>query len=168
MRRYVTTTACNIWRQIACSFQAKCGNVLLIAKNIWNPAFFSNPVGESGQKGSCMLFTFFRPKALLRGTLPSRPNKGVCPPSRKHLQNKEFSVQYVYNLATRKEKKTNKHLAGKSKWQNINIKVKENKTRIRIKISEFYKWYSSNTVDIRSARRLFRRYFGLFIFSWLK
>ena len=88
-----------------------------------------------------MLITFFRPKALLRGTLPSRPNKGVFPPSGKHLQNKEFSVQYVYN-----------------------IKVKENKTRITIKISEFYKWYSSNTVNIRSARCLFRRYFGLFFF----
>ena len=35
--------------------------------------------------------------------------------------------------------------------QNINVKDwKENKTRI--KISEFYKWYSSNTVDIKLAR----------------
>ena len=95
--------------------------------------------------------------------LPSRPNKGVPPPSGNHLQNKEFSVQYAYNPAARKMK--NKQTAGKSKWQTINIKVTENKTRIRIKINEFYKWCSSNTVDIRSARScLFRRYFGSFFF----
>ena len=51
MRRYVTTTACNFWRQIACSVQAKCGNVLLIGKkNIWNLAIFSIPVGDLGKK----------------------------------------------------------------------------------------------------------------------
>ena len=31
-REKVINTACNFWRQIACSFQAKSGNVLLIAK----------------------------------------------------------------------------------------------------------------------------------------
>ena len=36
--------------------------------------------------------------ALLRGTLPSRPNKGVPSfqaPFRKQLQNKEFSMPYI-------------------------------------------------------------------------
>ena len=74
------------------------------------------------------------------------------------------------NISSTARKKTT--LAGKSKWntqkprilfnqrQNINVKDwKENKTRI--KISEFYKWYSSNTVDIKSARYLI---FSLFFF----
>ena len=41
--------------------------------------------------------------ALLRGTLPSRPNKGV-PPFRKQLQNKEFSMPYI---TYRSKEKTN-------------------------------------------------------------
>ena len=68
--------------------------------------------------------------ALLRGTLPSGPHKGV-PPSGKHLHNKEFSMQYIIY---RSKKKT---LAGESKWntktknvflfnqrQNIKVKLK--------------------------------------------
>ena len=44
--------------------------------------------------------------------------------------------------------------------QNINVKDrKENKTRI--KLSDLYKWYSSNTVDIKLARYLI---FSLFFF----
>ena len=61
----VITTACNFWRQIACSFLVKSGNVLLLdkkKKKDWNPAIFSNPVRESGQKSSGMLITFFRPE----------------------------------------------------------------------------------------------------------
>ena len=37
----VITTACNFWRQIACSFQVMSGNILFLdKKNIWNPALF--------------------------------------------------------------------------------------------------------------------------------
>ena len=40
----VIITACNFWRQIACSSQVMSGNVLLLGqKNIWFPPFFQNP-----------------------------------------------------------------------------------------------------------------------------
>ena len=102
-----------------------------------------------------------------------------CPPSRKHLQNEELSMQYM--MYRSKEKKTiiswkikMKHknqqyfsFSSKTKYQSrsrLLIKVKENKTRI--KITEFYKWCSSNTGDIKSVIYSFRRFFifGLFIF----
>ena len=48
--------------------------------------------------------------------------------------------------------------------QRQNIKVKDGKeNKTRIKISEFYKWYSSNTIDIKLAKYFT---FSLF-FSWL-
>ena len=43
--------------------------------------------------------------------------------------------------------------------QRQNIKVKDGKeNKTRIKISDFYKWYSSNTVDIKLARYFFLVY----------
>ena len=60
----VITTACNFWRQIACSFLVKSGNVLLLGKKKkkWNLVIFSNPARGSGQKSSRMLSTFFHPE----------------------------------------------------------------------------------------------------------
>ena len=40
--------------------------------------------------------------ALLRGTLPSGPHKGV-PPSGKHRHNKEFSMQYIIYRSKKKK-----------------------------------------------------------------
>ena len=52
----------------------------------------------------------------------------------------EQRILRAIRILSGRSKEKNKHtLAGKSKLQNINIKVKENKTRITIKISEFYK-----------------------------
>ena len=56
----VITTACNFWRQIACSFQVTSGNKIFEI-----PPFFSNPARGSGQKSSRMLITFFRPEGVL-------------------------------------------------------------------------------------------------------
>ena len=47
----VITTACNFWRQIACSFLVKSGNVLLLGKKIFEilPIFQTRP-GDLGKK----------------------------------------------------------------------------------------------------------------------
>ena len=48
----VITTACNFWRQIACSFLVKSGNVLLLdkKKKIKIPPFFQTRPGDLGKK----------------------------------------------------------------------------------------------------------------------
>ena len=47
----VITPACNFWRQIACSFQVKSGNVLLLAKKSFEiPPFFQTRPGDLGRK----------------------------------------------------------------------------------------------------------------------
>ena len=47
----VITTACNFWRQIACSFLVKSGNILFFGKKIFEiPPFFQNRPGDLGQK----------------------------------------------------------------------------------------------------------------------
>ena len=72
----VITTACNIWRQIACSFQVMSRNILILGKkNIWNPPIFSNPARGSGQKSSRILSTFFRPESPYAISLV-RPKSG--------------------------------------------------------------------------------------------
>ena len=58
----VITTACNFWRQIACSFQVLSGNILFFAKKYLKSAIFLNPARGSGQKSLRMLITFFRPE----------------------------------------------------------------------------------------------------------
>ena len=47
----VITTACNFWRQIACSFLVKSGNILLLGKKIFEiPPFFQTRLGDLGKK----------------------------------------------------------------------------------------------------------------------
>ena len=47
----VITTAYNFWRQIACSFQVKSGNVLLLGKKSFEiPLFFQTQTGDLGKK----------------------------------------------------------------------------------------------------------------------
>ena len=59
----VITTACNFWRQIACSVQVISRNMIFLGKKIFEiPPFFSDPARGSGQKSSRMLITFFRPE----------------------------------------------------------------------------------------------------------
>ena len=47
----VITTACNFWRQIACSFQVMSGNILFSGKKIFEiPPFFQTRLGDLGKK----------------------------------------------------------------------------------------------------------------------
>ena len=47
----VITTACNVWRQIACSFQVMGGNILFLGKKIFEiPPFFQTRPGDLGKK----------------------------------------------------------------------------------------------------------------------
>ena len=47
----VITTACNFWRQIACSFQVMSGNILFLGNKIFEiPPFFQTRPGDLGQK----------------------------------------------------------------------------------------------------------------------
>ena len=47
----VITTACNLWRQIACSFQVMSGNIIFLGKKIFeNPPFFQTRPGDLGRK----------------------------------------------------------------------------------------------------------------------
>ena len=47
----VITTACNFWRQIACSFQIMSGNILFLGNKIFEiPPFFQTPPGDLGKK----------------------------------------------------------------------------------------------------------------------
>ena len=63
----VITTACNFWRQIACSLQVMSGNILYLSKRMFEiqPLFQTRP-GDLGKKGSRMLITFFRPEMRLQ------------------------------------------------------------------------------------------------------
>ena len=61
----IITTACNFWRQIACSFQVMSGNILFLGNKIFEiPPFFQTRPGDLG-KSSRMLSTFFRPEGSL-------------------------------------------------------------------------------------------------------
>ena len=47
----VITTACNFWRQIACSFQVMSGNILFLGNKIFEiPPFFQTRPGDRGKK----------------------------------------------------------------------------------------------------------------------
>ena len=47
----VITTACNFWRQIACSFQVMSGNILFLGNKIFEiPPFFQTRPGDLGEK----------------------------------------------------------------------------------------------------------------------
>ena len=47
----VITTACNFWRQIACSFQVMSGNILFLGKKSFEiPPFFQTRPGDLGRK----------------------------------------------------------------------------------------------------------------------
>ena len=47
----VITTACNFWRQIACSFQVMSGNILFLGNKIFEiPPFFQTRPGDLGKK----------------------------------------------------------------------------------------------------------------------
>ena len=47
----VITTACNFWRQIACSFQFMSGNIFFLGKKIFEiPPFFQTWPGDLGKK----------------------------------------------------------------------------------------------------------------------
>ena len=47
----VITTACNFWRQIACSFQVISGNILFFGQKIFEiPPFFQTRPGDLGRK----------------------------------------------------------------------------------------------------------------------
>ena len=61
----VITTACNFWRQVACSFQVKSGNVLLLGKKSFEiPPFFQTRPGDLGKKvHACSLrFSALKPE----------------------------------------------------------------------------------------------------------
>ena len=46
----VITTACNFWRQIACSFQVMSGNILFLGNKIFEiPPFFQTRPGDLGE-----------------------------------------------------------------------------------------------------------------------
>ena len=47
----VITTACNFWRQIACSFQVMSGNIVFLGNKIFEiPPFFQTRQGDLGKK----------------------------------------------------------------------------------------------------------------------
>ena len=47
----VITTACNFWRQIACSFQVMSGNILFLGNKLFEiPPFFQTLPGDLGKK----------------------------------------------------------------------------------------------------------------------
>ena len=47
----VITTACNFWRQVACSFQVMSGNILFLGSKIFEiPPFFQTRPGDLGKK----------------------------------------------------------------------------------------------------------------------
>ena len=59
----VITTACNFWRQIACSFKFMSRNILILGKKIFEiPPFSQTRPGDLGKKSSRMLIMFFRPE----------------------------------------------------------------------------------------------------------
>ena len=58
----VITTACNFWREIACSFQVMSGNILFLGKKIFEiPPFFQTRPGDLDKKvHACSLSFSFR------------------------------------------------------------------------------------------------------------
>ena len=70
----VITTACNFWRQIACSFQVMSGNILFLGNKIFEiPPFFQTRPGDLGKKVHACSLRFSALKVLigLRTTGPS-------------------------------------------------------------------------------------------------
>ena len=62
----VITTACNFWRQNACSFQVMSGNILFLGNKIFEiPPFFQTRPGDLGKKVHACSLRF---SALKRGT----------------------------------------------------------------------------------------------------
>ena len=68
----VMTTACNVWRQIACSFWVKRGNVLLLSKIFEIPPFFQTRPGYLGKKEYACLLRFSALKSQVGGNLLSQ------------------------------------------------------------------------------------------------
>ena len=55
----VITTACNFWRQIACSFQVMSGNILFLGNEVFEiPPFFQTWPGDLGKKVHACLLRF--------------------------------------------------------------------------------------------------------------
>ena len=71
----VITTACNFWRQIACSFQVMSGNILFLGSKIFEiPPFFQTRPGDLGKKvHACSLrFSALKPVVNLGKLTSSR------------------------------------------------------------------------------------------------
>ena len=68
----VITTACNFWRQIACSFQVMSGNILFLGNKLFEiPPFFQTRPGDLGKK--------VRACSLRFSVLNFRPLSFSCP-----------------------------------------------------------------------------------------
>ena len=64
----VITTACNFWRQIACSFQVTSGNILFLVNKIFEiPPFFQTRPGDLGKKvhACSLLFSAWSGKLMV-------------------------------------------------------------------------------------------------------
>ena len=68
----VMTTACNVWRQIACFFWVKRGNVLLLGKIFEIPPFFQTRPGDLGKKEYACSLRFSALKSQVGGNLLSQ------------------------------------------------------------------------------------------------
>ena len=65
----VITTACNFWRQIACSFQVVSGNILFLGNKLFEiPPFFQTRPGDLGKKvRACLLrFSALKPRSGIK------------------------------------------------------------------------------------------------------
>ena len=72
----VITTACNFWRQIACSFQVMSGNIVFLGNKIFEiPPFFQTRPGDLGKKVHAYSLRFSAKKVDLtnRGWVGSKP-----------------------------------------------------------------------------------------------
>ena len=67
----VITTACNFWRQIACSFQVVSGNILFLGNKIFEiPPFFQTRPGDLGKKVHACSLRF----SALKSCVPPKNN----------------------------------------------------------------------------------------------
>ena len=81
----VITTACNFWRQIACSFQVMIGNILFLGNKIFEiPPFFQTRPGDLGKKIHACSIRFSALKRwwpILKSLLPNFiPRGGLALP----------------------------------------------------------------------------------------
>ena len=98
----VITTACNFWRQIACSFQAMSGNILFLGNKIFEiPPFFQTRPGDLGKKAHACSLRF---SALKVFSVLTRGNESLLKclsVSRtvSHLIMRNNKPTFAYNLA---------------------------------------------------------------------